>query len=326
MGNSTVTLQSVSDGVAGQGVRQMLNDAGGYASQLICDIANDVMADLLSKRFIWKWNRFVAKPFLTNMFQQDYPQIGNQNLQWLQTADRIHINNTTIPKPQRPITVRLELPVSTWSNGPVAEIAWYYNRDLEFGEWPGPNVTYSDLIGPQPPAQNPLMSMVDGNLNLLIVTGYGTTGAVPPLAAANSVEGTTVQDGSVTWTVVAASSKGFRVLPRPAGNSPIWKIAPVFQGLPRVFPSDLSQTIDPIPDEYARHFKRGFRVYALQYSPNPEDRKQAIAEKAEWYQSMEEFKVQGDKENQVYGLIPALGVVESIFPRLRNPMDPAEPY
>src|ERR1700678_3122844 len=103
MGNSTVTLQSVNDFVAAGGVANPLNQPSGYGTQLALTLGSDVMADFIAERFNWKWNSIVAAPFYTNSWQQDYPQIGLVNVDWGEDADRVDINNTSIPKPLRNI-------------------------------------------------------------------------------------------------------------------------------------------------------------------------------------------------------------------------------
>ena len=82
-----------------------------------------------------------------------------------------------------------------------------YNSDLNYGSWPGPGKTFYPLLTTAANPQNPIMSMVDANGNLLIVTGFGVTGAAAPVLPALSAEGATVTDGTVTWTVVAATSR-----------------------------------------------------------------------------------------------------------------------
>ena len=85
--------------------------------------------------------------------------------------------------------------------------------------------------------------MVDANGNLLIVTGFGVTGAAAPVLPALSAEGATVTDGTVTWTVVAATSQGFRVDWLPNATSPNYQIIPYYQVDPPKF-ATLSQMLD----------------------------------------------------------------------------------
>src|ERR1700683_2147170 len=109
MGNSTVSLQSVNDFVTAGGVPNPLTQPAGYGTQLALTLGNDVMADFIAERFNWKWNSQVATPFYTNSWQQDYPQIGLVNVDGREDCDRVDINNPSIPKPIRQMTVRRQL-------------------------------------------------------------------------------------------------------------------------------------------------------------------------------------------------------------------------
>jgi hypothetical protein len=325
MGNSTISVQSVIDNVTTQGVPSPLNAPGGYGTALAIDIANDVISELISERFNWKWNAKNAPAFYTNSWQQDYPQIGNADIGWLENADRTDINNTSMPKPLLQITARKALPRTSYARGPIGSVAWAYNRELTFGTWPGANVTYYALVGPNPRFQNPIMSMIDAAGNMLIVTTFGTTGATAPAAPSSSIEGTTVTDGSVVWTVVSPTSKGFRIHPIPGGNGPVYQIIPHYQMAPPTIES-LQDFIDPLPDDQARHFRRGYKAYCLGASPSPQDRNKFQDSYNEWIQTLLTIRKDGDKESNVYGLVPASAAVDDIYPGLRNPQDPSTPY
>jgi hypothetical protein len=324
MGNSTITLQNVVDYVVAKGIPNPTQVTGSYGPALALELACDVMADLVAERFNWKWNRVTAAPFYTNSFQQDYPQLGITNLGWLEDCDRVDINNTAIPKPLKGITCRRQLSRASTPWTPVSEICWMYNSQLSYGIWPGPGVTYSPLLAALV-VQNPLMSMIDQNGNLLIVTGFGTTGSVAPLAAANAAEGVTVTDGTVTWTVVAEESQGFRVNPLPGAAGPVWKMIPYYQKQAVRFLT-LQTTLDPIPNDYSQYFKRGFEAYCLQASPNPGDRARFEDAHMAWLKSMDDVKKQGDREADAYALLPVSQPVENVYGWQRNPQDPSQPY
>src|ERR1700727_829173 len=174
------------------------------------DLATQVMADIACERFNWKWNRADAAPFLTNSWQQDYPQLAQPNgvIGWGEDCDAIDILNTALPLPLRNLSWRRGLSRTSSLNGWwPGNICWMYNEDLFIGAWPGAGVTYYPLtVSPQP--QNPLMSMTDVHGNILIVTTPGVTGSVAPELPAASAEGTTVADGSVVWTCVSPTSQG----------------------------------------------------------------------------------------------------------------------
>jgi hypothetical protein len=332
MGNSTVSLQSVIDHVVTQGVHSPLSHPAGYGSQLAIDIGNDVMSDLISERFNWKWNRHLADAIWTNSWQQDYPTPGlNNDIGWLENADRIDINNTSNPKPLKQITARKDLPATSYCRGPITDVCWLYNSELKLGAWPGPNVTYYPRItGSNPVQQNPLMGIFFEN-TILTVWTFGTTGSAPPALpptvplGSPVPEGTVVPDGTMSWIVCAPTSKGYRVYPLPGATGPVWEIIPRYQSLPPTF-SDLQQMLDPIPDDQAKHFRKGYRAYCLDSSPDPKDRQRFQPDYQQWILSLLEIKKSADKELNVYGLVPASYPVDEIYPGWRDPRDPSQPY
>jgi hypothetical protein len=323
-GGSTITLQNILDRVAAKGIPIPLSQPSGYAVDLAIAMGNDVMADIIGERFNWKFNRLAALPFYTNSWQQDYPQVGITNLGWLEDADRVDINNTAMPKPLRGLTVRRQLSRVSTSWTPVAELCWMSNSQLSFGAWPGAGVKYSTLVAAQV-VQNPMMSMIDKNGNLLIVTGFGVTGSTAPFLPANSTEGLTVTDGTVVWTVVSPTSQGFRVAPLPGASGPVWQITAYYQMKPPTLNS-LQSLINPIPDDYSRFFQKGMEAYCLAASPNPADKARADLARAEWFKSMTDATKQGDREADAYGMLPASQPVENVYAWIRNPQDPSQPY
>ncbi len=327
MGNSTTTLQNVLDYASAKGIPIPTQTVAGYGTELAIKMANDVMSDIIAERFNWKWNRKTAAAFYTNSWQQDYPQLGLVDIGWLEDADRVDINNTAMPKPMRQLTVRRQLSRVSMSWSPVMELCWMYNYQLTFGVWPGPGAVYAPLVV-APPAivqQDPLMSMIDANGNLLIVTGFGTTGLAAPVLPGSSTEGATVTDGSVTWTVVSPNSQGFRVHPLPGASGPVWQITPYYQMLLQKLTA-LSSLINPIPDDYSRIFQTGYEIASKRSSPNPGDRAEGEKEYPLWMKAMKDAAKQGDREADAYGMLPATSVVENIYGWRRNPQDPSQPY
>lgn len=326
MGNSTLTIATILDEQAAMGMYDLRNAPSGFNLKLILRVAGDTMADLLGgaeeNRFNWKWNRAIAAPFLTNSFQQDYPQPAQAwgSIGWGEGCDKIDINNTMVPKPvnvpNKPIWRRDLDRVSAQINGVVGgptQICWKYNQELSWGEWPGANTVYAPLITTGAVPQNPIMNFIDANGNYLILTGYGTTGSTQPAAPAGSAEGTTVADGSCTWTVVNGTSQGFRIWPLPNAAGPVYQMIPICQMEPPVF-TKLDQTIAPVPDSFARHFRRAFEYRSKGTSRDPSDRKEFLEEYPIWLNGLRSTARQGDREPNVYGLVPATSPVDNVWP------------
>ena len=337
MATSTQTPENVLDVLAAKGIFDPRRVTGGFGDTLALDIFNRVFADLLTSRFNWKFNRNFAAPFYTNSWQQDYPQLAQPNGQigWGEDCDLIDINNTQIPKPLWNITWRRGLSrtsVSVWRPG---NLCWMYNSELSFGAWPGAGVTYYPLVTTGTVSANPIMNFVDVNGNILIVTGFGTTGLTQPSAPINSAEGVTVADGSVTWAVVSGSSQGFRLDKLPNQSGPTYQVNPYYQSdPPRI--TTLQQPLNPFPDTYLRHVNRGVEAECLAASPNPADAKRGMAMlelvqgkegamKGWIAQIVAEMTEQGDKEPNVYGLVPLTQVVERRWDQI-GPYTADQPY
>jgi len=321
--NSTITLESVIDAIAAKGVPDPRSGPAGYGDGLALELGNEVMADLLAgaisargdiTRFNWKFNRAVAKPFQLNSWQQDYPQIVQTAgiIGWGEDCDILDINNTVMPKPLNwdgAITWKRQLTRTSLSRWRPSSICWMYNSDLGFGSWPGQNVTYHPLLTTVSNPQNPLMSMVDANGNLLIVTRFGVTGGAAPVLPVNSLERVTVTDGTVTWTVVSPTSQGFRMDWLPNATSPNYQIIPYFQIEPPKF-AKMAQTLNPIPDSFSRHFFAGMEAAMFKASPNPGDMKRGEQAKMDWLKSLVVMTGQGNKEPDAYSMVPINQAVE----------------
>jgi hypothetical protein len=327
--SSTISLQQCYDAIAAKGVPDPRNLPSGYGDLLALELGTETMADLLGgavnahgevTRFNWKFNRAVAAAFQLNSWQQDYPQLAQTAgiIGWGEDCDIVDINNTAVPKPLNwdgPVTWKKQLPATSRSGWRPRGICWMYNAQLKFGSWPGAGVTFYPLLAAGPVPQNPIMSMVDVNGNLLILTGFGVTGTTKPFVGQpgppviNAAEGTTVTDGTAVWTVVSPTSQGFRVDWLPSATSPNYQIIPYFQIEPPAFVQTptgkgLAQTLNPIPDSFSRHFFRGLEAAMLAASPNPGDMKRGQAAKMDWMQGLLVMTGQANKEPDAYSMVP----------------------
>ena len=316
MALSTKSLQTVYNIIAAQGIPDPRAQAGGYGDDLALDLASQVMADLLTERFNWKFNRGVAAPIYTNTWQQDYPQPAQAAgiIGWGEDCDILDVNNTTLPKPMNwdgSITWVRQLTRTSIARWRPSKICWMYNSLLSWGTWPGAQTILYPLVGVNAPAgQNPILNFIDTNGNYLILKTFGTTGGSAPAAPVNSAEGVTVNDGSAVWMVVSGSSQGFRLDFLPNSTGPTYQITPCYQIEPVNF-TVYGQLLTPIPDSFSRHFQAGLEWKCKMASSNPATKKEGIENYPLWLKSMELMIKQGDKEQNAYRLMPETSVVES---------------
>ena len=316
MGNSTRTLQSVVDAVSTIGdLNPVLTNTGGFAAEPANTIASAAMNDLIAKRFNWKWNRILIPGFPLTSNQQDYASVGIRNIGWLESASVQDVNNTSFPKPTLPVATERDLTSSSYQGGLAGMVAWEQNAVLETGVWPGPGSVYSNPVGSIITPTNPLTNILDVNGALLILTTYGTTGLIAPvapapIAPATTNYGMTVADGSCVWTVGDPGAQGFRVTPRPPQAGNVWLMRVVAQAKAVRFTS-LAQTLDPIPDDYSTWFEDGFIAYAHRHSSNPQVKAKYPQMKAEWLQAMTLAVKQGNREAQPFGFVPERTVMDS---------------
>lgn len=318
MGNSTIKLQDVMDSIAAIGdIQTVLHHTGGWADEPAITIANDVIKELLSVRFPWKWNRLRVSPFPLTSLQQDYASLTLKNLGWLENGLRIDINNSQFPPPTWPVYAVRDLQMNNAQGGFPYQVSWAFNRDLEQGAWPGPNKTYIDPIGTTTPPDNPPTNILDIDGNILVLTRYGVTGTTRPVVPewpdgaappANYPIGATVDDGTCQWTVADPDAQGFRFAPMPPSGGQVWLVRLWGQKKAPTFTS-LQDLIEPIPDDEEKWFRDGCIAYAHRYSANPAVKGRYPAMKAEWVAAMELETKQHDREDENKGFFPDRGVL-----------------
>ena len=355
MPNSTTTIANTTSyaksypeiaSVVQQGV-------GGSSIALPLQIANDVMIEMLSPAYNWKFNSFLLPLFATNSWQQDYAT-NVVNLGWLESGWLIDINNQAQPQPIWPLEVVKELPPTSTQYGQPGQVCWYNNDQLVYGTWGAANPTNSNALGsnfpnPQPlspistlygvPAgpANPLLQVRDAYNNLWVVTTFGITGATNPFAtnlnpvfptpALPNQVATTVTDGSVVWTAVNPKGQGIRCNPLPPQTGTVFQFNLKGQYRPFAFSNGpfnaMSQTIEPIPDDFAKYFRDGFVAMAYMHADQKVSRAKAESMIANWLRAMATAKVQGDRERDNQGFYPATPILDQ--PGLVYP-GPAWPF
>jgi hypothetical protein len=300
----------------------VFHSTGGWANEPALTIGNDVMSELLSVRYPWKWNRLKIPPFPLNSLQQDYIS-PIRNIGWLENGLRVDINNSTYPPPTWPIYAVRDLPMSSEQGGFPYQVNWFYNRDLEQAAWPGPEKLYIQPIGTQTAPTNPPTNITDSYGNLLLLTQYGTTGDTPPAATYppsvpddplsppdfnGNVIGQTIDDGTCQWTVIDPDAQGFRFRPMPPSGGQVWlarlwaqKKAPRF--------TTMQQLIDPIPDDEMKWFLDGCIAYAHRYSTNPQVKARYDDMRMHWQGAMADETKQNDREDESKGFFPDKSVM-----------------
>lgn len=326
MPNSTITLQNVVDYVVTLGdiAPAVQTKVGGYATKPVLMIANAVAAEMFSMGFPWKFNRMVVPMFLTTSYQQDYALQTVSNLSWIEHGFAVDINSSSTPKPHWPLEGVRDLEASSIQWGIPEKVCWLPNDQLTYGTWgaqivgsltnipnPGAGVTITNPLGVVSAPSNPICQIQDTNGNYLIVTQYGTCGSVQPTwPAANAAAGTTVVDGSVTWTVVNPKYAGFRIWPIPPQSGVIYAINLIAQMKPPIFTS-FSQTLEPIPDDFAIHFMTGFVAQCYRHTPDPKVRTKFPQEWQIWKDSLAQSVRRGDRERDDACFYPARGIMDA---------------
>lgn len=304
-------------------------------------MASDVMIEMVSPANNYKWNRMNAGNqfpfFYTNGFQQDYAIPGLVNLGWIEHGSLIDINNTAIPKPIWPLEVVRDLPITSAQYGRPSQVCWLPNDQLLYATWgaantgnstiglnPGPNMVIGTLLGVYAAPINPLLQVADAFGNFWVVTTFGTTGVVNPFASnLNPVfptsqnpnqAATTVTDGSVVWTAVNPKGMGVRCNPIPPQTGIVYQFYLTGQFRAFVFSNGpfttLQQTIEPIPDDYAKYFRDGFVAMCYAHSSDPRKRAKYQDMYQNWIKSMMNARQQMDRERENSGFYAA-SVVQS---------------
>lgn len=316
MGNSNYRLQQIVDSVSIIGdLNPVLTSTGGFADEPALTIANDVVGEMFSVRFPWKWNRMKLPPFPLTSYQQDYASINLTNLGWLENGKRVDINNTQVPPPDWPLFAVRDLAANAVMGAFPSQVCWFPNDQLEQGSWPGTGVKFTWPVGAVAPVTNPLTNITDIYGNILVLTTWGVTGITPPVAImpdptdpdydpdVDTLTGQTIEDGTCVWTVANPQAQGIRISPRPPQAGNVWLVRLYGQKKAPVF-TELQQKLDPIPDDNVKWFRDGFIAYAHRYSTNPNVVRRYAQMRQEWIDSVAQQARQGDREDESKGFFP----------------------
>lgn len=325
------------------GLQQLINEmraypefipvlgASGFTEYPALPIANELMQRILAENMPWKWNRAYVPSILTVALQQDYlTQITD--IGWLEYAIRLDINNSTnnanlAPKPLFMMeTVRDLLP--TPAQSVPFNISFIPNSLATFGQW-FPNTAYGCGYGVAQVPISPIQQFVDQNGNFLYIdstvlglnlnspgftttpivlpsnSSYGVSGATQPFALSDATPGTTIQDGTVVWTVADPSGYAMRVSPLPAFSGIPWLLQPTYQRKPPTITKITGSTIAPIPPEFTYLFRQGFRAQLYEHSGS----NKAEASYAKWEEDLVVAVRSGDRQQESFTMYPGESIM-----------------
>jgi hypothetical protein len=338
---STIVLQDVVNYVRTFPDLEPVVTAGGFTQEPALTIANDVMQRFLAQNMDWKFNRANVPSILTVALQQDYVTTVT-DLGWLEQGWRLDINNTTHPKPIFMMETVRDLAQTSYQANPF-NISWVPNRLAIQGKWKA-STAYLCGYGQAATPVSPIQQFIDANGNYLYINSstlnlnlntpgyneagfvaptvpYGTSGLVQPVLPINSVAGTTVVDGTVTWTVADPDGIAIRLAPMPATSSLAWLITPVYQKKPPILTS-LQNTLTPIPDEFAYLFRQGFLAFVHQHAGT----KQAMNAYSQWEEALMIALRSVDREREDASFYPSQGLTGGSPYRYGMPIGPAWPF
>lgn len=293
----------------------------------------------------WKWNRFNLPAFPTISLQQDYFIPNLNNLGWMESAWAVNINQTSQPKQKIPLEVHKDLLPTYYQTGYPGKISWLPNKILMTGTWgadplgptegnpsgqttvvgpnesgqqnPGPNVIYTSPLGTLQTPINASTCITDPNGNLWALTTFGTCGSTQPTWPSSpayptyrqpTTVATTVTDGTCTWTAINPNGQGIRLNPIPPQTGVVWLIIPVGQmRAPRFF--NLSQYLNPIPDDFEWAFKQGFFAECYRRSPDPKIYNKYATQRQLWLDALDKAVRQADREMDDFGFYPTSMVI-----------------
>lgn len=304
----------------------------GYTEEPMLTIGNDLMQRILAENMDWKWNRAYVPAILTVALQQDYvTQV--MDIGWLENATRLDINNSTnnanmAPKPIQLMEAIRDQQQSSYQGIPF-NVSFLPNSLAIMGQWYA-NTAYGCGYGVSQIPITPIQQFVDINGNILFIDStvlklnlnspgwngtpvtlpsnspYGVSGSVQPSAPPNSTAGTTVQDGTVIWTVADPNGYAIRVGPVPAFSGLAWLLTPVYQVKPPILTS-LQNTISPIPPEFTYLFRQGTRAMLYDHAGSPK----AASAYAKWEEDLVIAVRSADRQQEGFSMYPGQSIMGS---------------
>lgn len=330
LSSSTITLQNIVTWARSYPECVPVLGTSGYTQEPALTFGNDIFGKLFAQGMDWQWNTSAVPPFITAALQQDYlTQVTD--LSWLQQVDRVDINNSTnsgnlAPKPLTNMEVVRDIYGTSVQANP-SQVSFVPNTLAYMGVWT-PNTVIACGYGVASTPSTPIQQFIDQNQNLLYINSailglslnspgytntpivlpsnspYGTTGAIQPSASPSAPAGTTITDGTVTWTVAPRNGYAIRVNPLPAQAGLTWLLMPYYQSKPPKITS-LQQTLGPIPDDLIYVFRSGFLAMCYDHISSPK----AQAQYAKWEEQIFTALKASQRENDSFGFFPSEGIM-----------------
>jgi len=141
----------------------------------------------------------------------------------------------------------------------------------------------------------------------------------------------TVADGTGTWTAVNPNGYGFRLSPLPPQTGVPYQAWLVYQMRPPQFGlggangPGMSQTIDPVPDDFAGFFQDGFVAHIYPMNPDPKVRAKHADAVLKWKESIKEAKTASDRTRDSAIMFPSTTIMGSGYDSAPNPAYPYGP-
>lgn len=334
---STVSLQQIIQEIRSYPEVTPVLGVSGYTQYPALNIANRTMQFICAQPFNFRFNRGYVNVtngsggVLTVALQQDYVT-QHTDIGWLEQAWRLDINNSTnngnmAPKPVFTMESCKDLAQTAYQSNPFY-ISYIPNSLAFMGQWSA-NTVYGCGYGVSQIPITPIQQFFDANGNILYIDStvlnlninspgfsegaitlptpnpYGTSGDTQPILPANSAPGTTVTDGTVTWTVADPNGYAMRIAPLPAFSGLCWLITPVYQKKPPIIKS-LQQILAPIPDECIYLFRDGFLAGCYEHAGSP----RAGEAYAKWEESIQKYLQAGDRERDDTVMYPSEALSE----------------
>lgn len=286
MSQQTITIQSVVNWASQHAELMPLTNVGGYTDEPALSIANDVLTELCSEPYAWKFNRVDAPFFVTQQNKQDYQFAGAAC--WTQNGG-----------------AAIALTNGIACSGTTATVTTIENHGFNVGDvvffngLTGTDATYFNAVKTSLPSGTTwsnsfTIATVPSNTTFTCTIASGKTGATAPgitdlswLESAYMVNMNDTASAPYVWHLIAvrwlnktsrvsisdrlsvlnddgAGTITFRIRHLPSGQP--YGVYASYQKLPPVLTAISTNKWTPFPDKYAFVYRQLFLAKALRYA------------------------------------------------------------